>query len=65
MAKDKLREEVEAIRMKLSKRIDMLNKYKQEYEDNGDPFEAERCYLKSSQLFMVLNDIDKALKIVG
>jgi len=65
MVKDKLREEVQSIRMKLSKRIDMLNKHKQEYEENGDPFEADKCYLKSSQLFMVLNDIDKALKIVG
>jgi hypothetical protein len=62
MSKDKLREDVEAIRMKLSNRIDLLTKHEQEYQDNGEPFEAERCDLRARQLYMVLNDIDKALK---
>jgi len=62
MAKDKLREDVEVIRMKLSNRIDLLTKHEQEYKDSGEPLEAERCDLRARQLYMVLNDIDKALK---
>jgi len=46
MAKDKLREKIEVIRMKLLNRIDLLTRHEQEYKDDGEPFESERCDLK-------------------
>lgn len=58
-----LREDIEFIRAKLSDRIDILHKHVEEYKDEGKKVESIKCDLKARQLLMVLNDIDKALKI--
>jgi hypothetical protein len=63
MEKDKFREEIKRIRMKLLSRIDWQLMNESEYRDADLIDEANISRGKANQLKMVLKDLDEALKI--
>ncbi len=62
MAKDKFREDVENVRLRLSNRIDQLYRHSNEYKDAGDAENAKLSDIKARTLLMVLGDLDRILK---
>ena len=62
MAKDKFREDVENVRLKLSNRIDQLYTHSNEYKESCDTENAKLSDIKARTLLMVLGDLDRILK---
>jgi len=59
---EKLRKDIEAIRLKLSNRIDQLGNYVYSHREAGNFSSASICNNKRRLLLMIINDIDEALK---
>ena len=62
MVKDKFREDVENVRLRLSNRIDQLYTHSNEYKDAGDDENATLSNIKARTLLVVLGDLDRILK---
>ena len=58
-------DEIYCLRAILTIRVDMLHKHCKEYRQEEKPVLALNSALKAKQLIMVINSLDKALKIVG